>query len=702
MGLILWCWGISAALAQDVAPDAVLTPDPAATQAPNPTDSVSTRAAQTPTPKAALKRRPLVPLPFAPQTTTGPSAPADPNATDLPSSQPAALLDLSPISADAIARLMPDEGLQTEPDGTAPETAENGLSESDLAAADGAADDAAPQAGLAMPVIIEAEPLTGQDMAEIGLLTEAESGFSTQIWAMSEPDALLAAWASAPFNAPSPTIVETLKALASAIASAPAVDENQAWALIDQRVTMLANLGDLKAANALMDRVPNDIAPDALLQRKADLALWADDWASACGAASAGIDRNPGPFWTNLTLACHALEGNQAAVDLLLEILPSKEQPDQQYMDAIDRLLLASTGRTPKPQDAGEALTPSTAQALSAAIAKRLNQPVKVTAQLVDAPAPIQASIAYSAGSSLAARWPGLAALAYRARVEPSDLLQFSLAAKAGSAPDPGLGLVPRYLARPLAIADETQRAQALLNAADQARDTAAEQIWARPIGTVFKSAQPIESLWPYAGQIAAHLAFAGAGGDTVQWYRHIRRMASPDDLTAARSVISIWPYALLLAAPGEIPFTPRLAQLWWQAQGAEQPDTPDDSSPASGSGFGPRAAQGIYVFTIFEALGYPMTPEIWATLGEASNYVIGGTAGDVEPAALEEAIGANEVGRGILLSFAALGNDGPVAPSPEALSACLRTLVALGQDDLARRLAAEVLFFNGVSRGNG
>jgi len=602
------------------------------------------------------------PLPFAPQT----------RSAEMPA--PIGLLDVQPLPGDA---LLPDASDKeaAEPEGV------------DIAAP--SEEPAVPEDVSAVPVVIEAQALTSEDVAAIGTLTEAESGFSTQIWSPSTAEALIAAWQSAPTNAPSPVIVKTLKSLALTIAAPPLVTEEEAWALIAQRVDVLTQLGDLNGVNALLNRVPNDAAPPAMLQQKTDYALWGDDWATACAAARTGIDRNPSRYWTEITLACHAVEGNQAAVDFLLEVTPDDEQPTDQHMRAISALLRQTNAvRAPADTLSLQPVELANAQALDFAISKLTGTPATVTADFIDAPAIVHASLAAGARQPLMQRWPGLAALAYRARLSPADLVQYAVAVDPQVSADPSLGVMPQALRQPLSITVADQRADALLALSRNARSSGLVQLWATAIGNAFEAMAPSKALWDRAGGIAAHLAFSGAGDEAAGWYSHIRRNASMDDLKAAENILAVWPYALLGARTAPVPFTPRLAQLWWQAQ--------DDKDS------GIRAKQGIYFFTALEALGYPIAPEIWATLGDAANYVIGGTQGDVDVAALETAIEDGEIGRGLLLGLSALGENGPVSPDPQTLGIALRALVDLGFSDLARQLAVEVLFFNDVSLDDG
>lgn len=597
------------------------------------------------------------------------------------------LLALPPLNSDTLVAGEANADAVAEPNNAdrpaADGTATNALAESAAIEEPGAIEELAQGAAARQPIIVQAQQLSSQDVAAIGLLTPADAGFTTQIWRNTRARAVLKAWDAAPVKAPSPVMHETMRALALAVAAAPPVSDARAWDLLEKRVDALTQLGDLPGALGLIARAPSDMAPSTLLQKKAEIALWAHDWLLACEAARIGLDRAPSPYWTDISLACHAVAGNRAAVDLLLDVLGPGEQPTRQFMAAIYGLLDdpdAAETREPQPLD--------TANALLNAIAARRGQRPVLDAGFVDAPAIVHASFAQAGGQSLAARWPAMAALAYRSRIEPSDMIQYALAADPATPADPSLGMAIGGLQQALYRNAARLKVRALLALSAQARRAGMSQFWAPGVGKALAALEPDESLWLDAGAMAGHLAFAGEGAAVGRLYGHIRANAQGDDLAAARSLISVWPYAVLLAPAGEVPFTARLAQLWWQTQ--SQASVQD------------RVRMATYFYTALEALGYPIAPELWASVGQVGTFITDGTPASVNVAGLKRMADNAEIGRGILSSFAAMGADGPVSPDPQAMRAALRTLVQLGHADIARRLAGEVLFFQGVSLADG
>lgn len=536
------------------------------------------------------------------------------------------------------------------------------------------------------PMVVQAQQLSSQDVASIGVLTQDTTGFSTQIWSNSRARDILNAWSAVPVTSPSPTINAAVRDLALAVAAAPPVSDARAWTLLEKRVDVLGQIGDLPGALALLARAPSDLAPNELLKKKAEAALWAQDWTLACDAARIGLNRGASAYWTNISLACHAVAGNRPAVELLLDVLGPGERPTRQFMAAIYGLLdVAQSGAPIRPAEP-EPLDPNGAL-LNAIAAQRGISPV-LDPSFIDQTASVHASIAHSGRGDLASRWPAFAALAYRARLQKGAMIQFALAVNAATPADPSLGMAIGPLQQALYVTSPQRRVSALLDLSAQARRSGMSHFWAPAVGGAVTGIEPDAALWPDAGPIAAHLAFAGEGRAVGRWYSHIRTEAQGDDLAAAQSLISVWPYAILLAPSGDVPFTTRLAQLWLQTQ--------------SGGSAQEQAKTATYFYIALEALGYSIAPEVWAEVEAAGGYVPEVSVRPADLAALERIASRGEVGRGILRAFAILGADGPVAPDPQALRAALRALVQLGQDAMARQIAAEVMFFNGVSLGNG
>lgn len=540
------------------------------------------------------------------------------------------------------------------------------------------------------PSVIQTQQLSSQDVASIGVLGEAETGFSTQIWQRSRAQNILAAWDDAPTGARSPVIQATLETLALAVASSPPVSDANAWALVDRRVSALVDMGALESAMALMSRLPSDIAPSSLLRKKAEIALWGQDWSTACNAARIGLERSPSQYWTNLTLGCRAVTGNRAAVDLLLDVLSPSERPTRAFMQSINAVLNAADPSAPSANAQAEALGFDIEKggALAFAMASQLGQSVVPDRGFLDQSAIVHASVALASLAPLDRRWPGVVALAYNTRLEAGAMLQYLAAAAQTTKADEALGVAPRDFLRPLSLNSPVRRVEALLDLSRRAGLSGLQQFWAPAVGEVLATVTPSQMLWPDVGDIAAHLAFAGKGQAVVTWYEHVRANAVQNDLTAAQSMISIWPYAVLFGEGGETPFTPRIAQLWWETLDASSADV--------------RAQKAIYFFTALEALGYPVAPELWAAVAAESGPLVASAPAGIDVDALKRMGQNGEVGRGILLSLAALGSEGTRAPDPKALDAAMRTLVALGQDRLARQLASEVLFYSGVSQTNG
>lgn len=591
----------------------------------------------------------------------------------------ASLMDIGPLrrqllEARAVADQTPAETAAVGMSLAAPQAPLDGVSEADADA----------QTSMVQPRVIQAQQLSSQDVASLGILTQEQSGFSTRIWRKSRASNILAAWPLVPADAPSPVMHATVKALALSVAAAPPVSDARAWALVAARLEALLRIGALEEAALLSARIPSDFAPSSILKMKAEIALWSHQWMAACEVSRIGLDAQPSQYWTGITLACKAVRGNRAAVDLLLDVAAPGERPTRDLMRAVNALLdasdpiIAAQGRQPEAYVVPEERLDDP---LMHAIAVQLGQINPRDQSFIDAPAYAHASRAQAPGALLSERWPGVSALAYGARISGADLVQFVSAAPPRTPASPALGVAPSDLLRPLSARNPARRVDGLLTMSQRGIASGIGQFWGPAIGHALSTIAPQQTLWPDAGAVAGHLALANEAEALGRWYGHIRGNSRAEDLAAAQSLINVWPYAVLLVPNSEATFTPRLAQLWLQTQ---------DGSPGA-------ARQAVYFYAALEALGYPLAPEFWAALGGAPAAAVG-----PEFDALSLAARNQEVGRGILLAFAALGPDGPKMPDPQALKAVMTALVALGQDAIARRLAAEVLFYSNVSLGNG
>lgn len=592
----------------------------------------TTAAAQTPppgeipAPAAEPAQAPLrtagSPLPYAPQ----PQA-IDQDGEPTP---PASLLSLAPLPA------LPD---QDEDEETLP-------------ALDARLKEPLFDSAVAMPLTpatVETAPLSASDIAGIGTLTQADGGFAFDVWAGSAETDIVAAFAQVQGRAPSPIVQTTLRRLALTIADSPSPTPQAAWAFLSARIGLLERVGDLDGLIALLALVPDDVAPLDVLAKKADIALLANDWASLCAASRVGLAQDTSAFWTGRRLLCHAMKGNRGAVDLLQDTTNRRDMPDTAVLAATQALLEA------QPDGYSAALAQAKASLMSGT-----ETPLQ------------QAALALSADAGLSARWPAIVALGAAAQLTPSDFLNYIIATPSGTPQE--AGLAPRQLQLALSGGTPATLVADALAVSFEARQSGLPHFWAGATAQALSAVSPNPELWLDAGTVAAHLAYGGFPERTAVWYDEIRTRSDPSDLNAARSLISVWPYALVSNQPGRIPFTPRIAGLWLDAR-----DGQDD-----------RQAQ--LTFAVFDALGYTVPPELWAAAGQAGPLPI--------PALpeLEAYAGAGQTGMTVLTAIAALGPQGTQTKDVGLVKVVLTALRQAGLEDLARQMGAEVLFFAGVS----
>lgn len=534
-----------------------------------------------------------------------------------------------------------------------------------------------------VPLDVETTQLSAQDLASIGTMTEGSGGLPEQLWDNSTWTQIVASLKSVDASARSAVLQRTLRAIALTIAPVSNVSEPNAWALMQARLDLLNKSGDLSGLHALVGRLPNDLAPDAVLKRKAETALLADDWPMACAAAAEGMRRSPNRFWTSVRLACRASEGNRGATDLLLDTTSPQDMPPRALRQVVSRVLEQtspqSSGRS-SPLAPIELATSDPATFALARLIARAPGGGAETDYLALAPVRL-ASLATTGGGPLGDRWPSIAALLYGGRFDGVNLLDYAISAPVNTPPDPALGLSPGQLQRALSAPNKGALVDQLLSLSAQNQFSALPHMWTAAIGSVLGDIAPTQSLWPKAGMIAAHAAYAGKPGQTVAWYEDIRLRGKTGEAESARALISVWPWALCASEAGEISFTVRLAELWLQAQGMDQNGV-----------VLPRAK---LFFAVLEGLGY----DVGAALRVAVDSTL--TPLPMTLPAMEAAGQNQQLGLGLLAAVNALGPGATLEPDPAKLRAVLHNLRLLGQDELARKLAIEAMFHAGIALPN-
>ncbi|MEM7570679.1 MAG: hypothetical protein AAF337_12870 [Pseudomonadota bacterium] len=275
-------------------------------------------------------------------------------------------------------------------------------------------------------------------------------------------------------------------------------------------------------------------------------------------------------------------------------------------------------------------------------------------------------------------------ALAYGGRFSGPALLEYAISAPVNTPADQALGLAPGQLQRALAGSSPSAMATQLMALSAQSQLSGLPHIWAGAIGETLMGVPPEPALWPKAGELAAHLAYAGYGDRAAQWYDDIRARSSQSgantgDVAAARAVLQVWPWALVANPKGRAGFSIRVAELWLQTYGMDE-----------SGGILPTAK---LFFAVLEGLGYD--------LGAALRVAVDGTLTPLPAAlpAMDAAAAKGQVGVTLLEGVKVLGSAGTMEPVPATLRSVLANLRLVGHDDLARALAVEAMLHGGLAR---
>ncbi|MEO0411901.1 MAG: hypothetical protein AAF221_08700 [Pseudomonadota bacterium] len=650
----------------------------AAAQAPVPSE-VGERTAQTSPDLAPLPEMTLTPA--APARQAGEILPFAPNFSKAPipdQNAPTPLLDLTALPLPEQAPVfMPGADEKNNAGMNAPleETGDQGLFQ------------AAPQPPLDLvPQTVTTSQLSAKDLAGIGTLSLEQGGFGESLWADTSYSELLEALQSADASVKSPIIQRALRRLALSIAIMPGVSERGAWMLLKARLDLLARSGDLAGLHAFAARLPNDLAPKDILKLKASVALRADDWPMACAAATEGLRRAATRYWAGVRLACRAGQGNRSAVDLLLDTTDAGTMPPAQVRSAVDRLLekTAPTSFVGARQAAPRERRAAAPTPLLAAISRLVDGPGQAdeALDLLSLEPLSVASLAFAAEAPLGDRWPAVAALAYWGHFEGAEMLSYAISTPVNTRADASLGLAPGQLQRALSAPNSAAMAAQLSDLSAQSQFSGLPHIWTGAIGEAMAHVQPSEGLWPQAGMIAAHLAYAGYGANAAQWYDDLRARVTSSNVEEAQYIMEVWPWALAANEPGRVPFTSRLAELWLQTNGM------DDKGLVL-----PKAK---VMFAVLEGLGYDT--------GAALRVAVDDTLSPL-PASLpqmDRAVSLGQTGLAILAGFEALGPQSTLQPDPVRVRAVIQNLRAIDQGALARAIAVEALLHAGVARSNG
>lgn len=246
----------------------------------------------------------------------------------------------------------------------------------------------APKEQPSAPSGIKVEPLKAPDVDAVGVLGETEGGFGADMWSGSSRALVAKLLPSLPAASGSRTMRAMMRRLLLSTAAVPDGPAPKGVSLLAQRVERLWAMGEPDAMLALIDAAPHGPETRPLLRQRIDGLLLKGDSAAACAdlpAARAAADADL--YLAQVEAFCHALAGRTAeaaltatwlrdrghvdsAFQALLEALLGEPVPDLDSLRQPTPLHLAmlKAAKRPIPADAAESSAPAVLRAVALAV----------------------------------------------------------------------------------------------------------------------------------------------------------------------------------------------------------------------------------------------------------------------------------------------------------------------------------------------
>lgn len=596
----------------------------------------------------------LVAPAFAQQGGGGPLMLTPPHPTDAPTpQQPAAQAQPSPAGTPAPAATV-------QPSSAAPAAASPGQ--------------APPSSG------VEVNTLSTVNADSVGTLTDQNGGLGIDMWQGTPRSLVEDMLPRIPIGTGSAAMRGLEQRLLLSAATPPESDAPANGTLIATRVGLLATMGDLSGAEALLDATPNHAANADLIRIEADVRFLENDNARACALAAERIRSANSDYWQKAFIFCQALAGQHDKAALGVALLREQGVEDKVFYALVDAL--AGTG--PKTLDAMPQPTPLT---LAMARAANVQLPASVTAS--NQPAILRAvatspnvpiELRLEAGERAAAA----GALPIETLQQLYTAVSFSEADLANplSRAEAETGPLSRALLYRTALVQTvpTAQAEAVAKALDLARQGDRYASTVRTFLPILKKIPPSAELVWFAPEAVRAFLIADQPELVRSWYGVLRASALFNN-DSANAVAALKPLLRLAGSPEVDDWKPEDLDAWWQA--------------ASGTPEGRGRAALLYA--MMDAFGQAVPDTLWQNLLVGPQQTT--TAVPEAPLwfRLRSAAQGGRVGETAMLALIALGDGGPSQADPVTLRDVLSRLVSVKLDADARALAVEAALAAGI-----
>ncbi|MEQ8369765.1 MAG: hypothetical protein RIC83_03745, partial [Alphaproteobacteria bacterium] len=545
------------------------------------------------------------------------------------------------------------------------------------------------------PATIATEVLDAVDSEAVGTLTLAQGGFGTEIWSGSERRQIMQLVDLLPARSPSRTVRDLMHRLLLSTAIPPATEDGaDDGTLLARRLAKLVEMGDNDGALGLVRAAPRrELVPD-LVGAEVDLLLLNYDNAGACSLVQGTIGRFTSADWLQRQVYCQSLLGQPARALLGLELLREDGVVDPILTTGIEVLTGVIADRPVITESMPE---PS---ALRLALLRSVNQQLPADV-LETRSAALLRTIALSPNAPLAVRLEAAERAEIVGSLETANLAELytSVAAsgddlnRAVESVGPGSGAGAR------AVLYQAVRAQSVAST----RATVMAQFWqvaraeslypmaVRLMVPLMAEIVPTGELAWFAGDAAKAYLAVGALDQARAWVAVLQTAALRDPAFAPEA----GQLAALLALM-ETPPPVREADAAASTRGIvltadDQTLSPPPAAPPVLNAFGGMEDADGRTLILIEALGYRVADDVWrARLDGSAMRQRQSAPGAIMLRALQAAVDTGRTGEAILMALVMLGDQPLDEVSTSTLSAAVRALALIGQEEAARNLVIE------------
>ncbi|MEQ8509489.1 MAG: hypothetical protein RIF37_11860 [Rhodospirillaceae bacterium] len=497
-------------------------------------------------------------------------------------------------------------------------------------------------------------------------------------------------------------------------------ETNAGLVLLELRLARLAAMGDWSSVQALLEVIPQDSISNHMRILSTDLALVEGRVDDACAAAQANLRTSTDAYWQKTFAFCQLRDGNVSSAYLTIDLLRETGVDDPAFF-WVSELMAGNRPITPAGLDR---LTP-----LQLAMLRSAGRPFPP--QLVTNGDPTllkvlaTAELLYVADDGLdaeglaerireardrrldaAERAVGLGALdpevlrtLYRSEVEEdTDNEQPVSSATASdedvSSAEEDLNLrsipvsTPVDRAKLFQLAESqtilTARAEVISRAIDFARNDRGQNgpnvsVMGAVYAPLLKTIEPSGDLVWFAGN-AARALLAVSEMEAGEAWLELSQLYARTSIEASEVAAAMWPTERQLQPTLTNRFTPLRLKRW------------EDSRPP-----GLRAADKALVLSTLMALGEPVASEDWLDLMDQRTHSSIELPRPQIWNGLSLAAQNGRIGETVLFAVLALSEEGPEGVSPVVLSHVVSSLMTIGLEKEARRVAVEASLARGL-----